>query len=607
MTSGSFHLRGQEEAAVPLRNQGLAWPTPFFAPESDLSAFQGFSLKVPPNRFIELSRLLAQFCCCVGLLPRRQLLLLGQGQARFLSIRIDDLIKTDNGRLVMKTILVFLLSLTIGLVLPNPAWSHGGGGGGGSGGGGGGAGGGGGGAGGGGGGAGGGGGGGGAGGGGGSAGGGGGGPGGGGGGPGGGGSSSSAGASSAGSHGGSGSSAGSHGRGGGNGGGMGHGGANAATMGQGGGKGAARGAGFGFGHVSVGNPGHNALSTRSSHSQNNSLNATTHGRSLSISSRSSRSLAQHHADHQQADRGKALNPDASHSTLDNPVTLGLPPSPDLQADPAVMLNADTIHSELEDIAILGLPPSQDLQANPNGTFYPETIYSNLGDIAAPGISSDQALQAGPGMTLNADTMHAELNDVVTPGLRPGLEVSSNRGKPFPGSRPPKVTPETMVPDADQTLATALPQPVEKYRSKRLPLSNNELDDDYGWTLIPYLGGALLFFSWIMQGGLGAIKRKAARVKFEPNALRPIESINGPRIFAVEDGSKPSGPHPPADKSAAAFSIAGTRQHKAAEENTQTLLERFSGVPDVEKARAKFEHVQEIKVTLRKDFDGIGLS
>jgi hypothetical protein len=379
-------------------------------------------------------------------------------------------------------------------------------------------------------------------------------------------------------------------------------------MGQGGGKGAARGAGFGFGHMSVGNPGHNALSARSSHSQNNSHNAGPHGRSLSSSSRSSRSLAQHHADHLQADRGKALNPDASHSTLDNPVTLGLPPSPDLQADPAVTLNAGTIHSELEDIATPGLPPSQDLQADPDGTFYPETIYSNLGDIAAPGISSDEALQAGPGMTLNAGTMHSELNDVVTPGLRPGLEGSSNRGKPFPGSRPPKVTPETIVPDADQTLGTALPQRVEKYRSKRLPLSNSELDDDYGWTLIPYLGGALLFFSWIMQSGLGAIKRKAARLEFEPNALRPIESMNGPRIFAVEDGSKPSGPHPPApDKSAAAFSIAGARQQKAAEENTQAFLERFSGVPDVEKARAEFEHVQEIKLTPRKDFDGIGLS
>jgi hypothetical protein len=303
-----------------------------------------------------------------------------------------------------------------------------------------------------------------------------------------------------------------------------------------------------------------------------------------------------------------LNPDASHSNPDDLVTPGLPPSQTEQADPAVTLNADSIHSELENIATLGLPPSQDPPADPGGIFYLETIHSNLDEIAVPGIPSGQALQAGPGITLNADTIHSELNDVLTPGLRPGLEVSFNRGKPFPESPPAKVAPENMVPDADRTLATALPPRIEKYRSKRLPLGNNELDDDYGWTLIPYLGGALLFFSWIMQSGFGAIKRKAARLKFQPNALRPIGTINGPRIFTVEDGSKPSGLHAlTLDKLAAPFSIAGERQQKAAEENTQALLEHFSDVPDVEQTRAEFEHVQEIKVTLRKDFDGIGLS
>jgi hypothetical protein len=311
----------------------------------------------------------------------------------------------------------------------------------------------------------------------------------------------------------------------------------------------------------------------------------------------------------QADRGKALNSDASHSNLGDLVTPGLPPSQALQADPAVTLNADAIHSELGDIATLGLPASQDVQADPAGTFYPETIYSNLDDIAARGIPSDQAPAAGPGMTLNADTIHSELNDVVTLGLPPGVEVNFNRGKSFPESWPAKVAPETIVPDADQTLATALPHAIEKYRSKRLPLSNNELeDDDLGWKLIPCFGGVLLFFSWIVQSGLSARKRKAASLKSELNALRSIGSINGPRIFTLEEGSKSSGPHPPAlDKFAAASSIAGERQQKAAEENTQALLEHSSGVPDVEKARAEFEHAQEIKVTLRKDFDGIGLS
>jgi hypothetical protein len=38
-----------------------------------------------------------------------------------------------------------------------------------------------------------------------------------------------------------------------------------------------------------------------------------------------------------------------------------------------------------------------------------------------------------------------------------------------------------------------------------------------------------------------------------------------------------------------------------------LLEHFSSNPDVEKAKAEFEHAQEIEETSHKDFDGIGLS
>ena len=38
------------------------------------------------------------------------------------------------------------------------------------------------------------------------------------------------------------------------------------------------------------------------------------------------------------------------------------------------------------------------------------------------------------------------------------------------------------------------------------------DDDDKWKLVPYFGAVLVFFSWIVQSGLGAIKRKAARLK-----------------------------------------------------------------------------------------------
>ena len=111
----------------------------------------------------------------------------------------------------------------------------------------------------------------------------------------------------------------------------------------------------------------------------------------------------------------------------------------------------------------------------------------------------------------------------------------------------------------------------------------------------------------MQNGLGAKKREAASLKFEPNALRSTGSVNAPRTSTLEDRFKPSGARPPAlDKFAAAVSIAGERQQKAADEKARVLLEHFSGDPDVEKARAEFECSGNQR-DLPKDFNGIGLS
>src|SRR5262249_43024224 len=117
-----------------------------------------------------------------------------------------------------------------------------------------------------------------------------------------------------------------------------------------------------------------------------------------------------------------------------------------------------------------------------------------------------------------------------------------------------------------------------------------------------------FFSWIVQSGVDARKRKMARLKSESNALGSIGSVDGPRRFTLENRFRPFGARPPAlDKFAAAFSIAGEPQQKAADEKTRALLEHFSGDTDVKKARAKSEQAQEIEQTFRKDFDGSGLS
>jgi hypothetical protein len=59
-----------------------------------------------------------------------------------------------------------------------------------------------------------------------------------------------------------------------------------------------------------------------------------------------------------------------------------------------------------------------------------------------------------------------------------------------------------------------------------------------------------------------------------------------------------------DKFPTAFSVAGEKQEKAADEETLILLQRFSGNPDVEKARTEFERAQKAEEQFHKDFDGV---
>jgi hypothetical protein len=61
--------------------------------------------------------------------------------------------------------------------------------------------------------------------------------------------------------------------------------------------------------------------------------------------------------------------------------------------------------------------------------------------------------------------------------------------------------------------------------------------------------------------------------------------------------------PEVDKFAGAFSVAGEKQEKAADEATAILLKRFEGNPDIEKAKAEFDRAQKVEERFHKDFDG----
>ena len=310
---------------------------------------------------------------------------------------------------------------------------------------------------------------------------------------------------------------------------------------------------------------------------------------------------------QQADRGKALNPDTIDSDLGNTVSLGLPPGQELQPVPGMTLNLETIHSNLDDVVTLELPSGQELQADPAGALKSDMLHSDLDDIVTLGLPPGHELQANRGRTLNPDPIRSALDDIMTRGLPPRLELNLSRGKSLPTNWQANIALGTIVPDTDDAPATVLPRRWElgDDRAKMLRSTNPELQDDddanAGWKLVPYFGALLFFFSWIVKSGLGARKRKAASPKFEPNALRTIGSVNG------EERCNPSGARSPAlDKFAPAFSIASELQQMAADEKKGALLERFWGDPEVEKASAEIEHAHEIEKTSHKDFDGIGL-
>ena len=83
-----------------------------------------------------------------------------------------------------------------------------------------------------------------------------------------------------------------------------------------------------------------------------------------------------------------------------------------------------------------------------------------------------------------------------------------------------------------------------------------------------------------------------------NALRS----EMPEITDIATGRQPRPSD--LDKFPAAFTVAGEKQEKAADQETLILLQRFSGNPGVEKARAEFGRAQETEERFHHDFDGV---
>jgi hypothetical protein len=362
----------------------------------------------------------------------------------------------------MKTAFVFLLSLTITIVLPNPIWAHGGGGGGG------------------------------------------------GGGAGGGGGGGAGGSSSAGGGGGGGggsSSAGGGGgsssAGGGKGGEMGHGGSEGVGVTHGRSNGGAPGRGFGFGHAGVLNPGHKALSGRSSHSQKTShKGGTPDDRSFSNHIHAEQSLAQDHlAKFTKVDQAMQVHdkdPGKTKGFVDS-----LPPDQELQADRSVTLNPETIHSDLDDVVALGLHPNQEPNLDRGRTLNLEMIhldlenFATLGEnITTLGLQSGQELQADGGRTLSRATIHSEVDDTVKRGLPPVLARNLAHV-------------DSVFLEEDDTPATTFPdrEALDDIRVKMLPPTSPVLDDDdaTGWKLVPFYGLLLVFLIAIVFSRQGILR------------------------------------------------------------------------------------------------------
>ena len=121
-------------------------------------------------------------------------------------------------------------------------------------------------------------------------------------------------------------------------------------------------------------------------------------------------------------------------------------------------------------------------------------------------------------------------------------------------------------------------------------------------MIALLNGSVLELSGV---SLNSIQEQLAAVQSDISATELVEKMVSyakakiayfnalraeiPEMTDIVTGRQPRPSD--LDKFPAAFSVAGEKQEKAADEETLILLQRFSGNADVQKARAEFGRAQ----------------
>jgi hypothetical protein len=113
------------------------------------------------------------------------------------------------------------------------------------------------------------------------------------------------------------------------------------------------------------------------------------------------------------------------------------------------------------------------------------------------------------------------------------------------------------------------------------------------------------FSAAIEQQLAIVQSDPAPADFAEKTVAYAEAAlrdEMPELINIASGKEPRPLQ--LDRFAGAFSVAGEKQEKAADEKTLLFLGRFSGNPDIEKARAEFKRAQKIEETFHKDFDGV---